>query len=55
VTAKLFLATPEGFFFDDVKNIIKNNGEIEKLKHPNISAETQKKYLDLLIKYEINL
>lgn len=54
ITAKLFLATPEGFYFDNIKNIIKNNGEIKKLVHPNITENTQKIYLDLLIKYEIN-
>ncbi len=54
ITAKLFLATPQGFYFDDVENIIKNDGEIEKLIHRNISEKTQKKYLDILIRYENN-
>ena len=54
VTAKLFLATPDGFYFDDIKKIIKNNGKISKFSHPNISEDVQKKYLKLLVKYEIN-
>ncbi len=52
ITAKLFLATPDGFFFDDIKSIIKNKGKMERLFHPNISKEMQQKYLKLLIKYE---
>ncbi len=52
VTAKLFLATPNGFYFDDIKNILKNKGEIGKLEHKNISEKIQRRYLDLLIKYE---
>ena len=54
VTAKLFLATPGGFFFDDVKDIIKNGGVMERLKHPNITEKTQQKYLNILIRYENN-
>ena len=52
VTAKLFVATPEGFYFDDIKDIIENNGEIQKFSHPDISIEVQMKYLALLNKYE---
>lgn len=53
-TAKLFLATPGGFYFDDIKKIIENEGIMEDLNHSEISEEDKKKYLDLLIKYEIN-
>lgn len=52
ITAKLFLATPEGFYFDDIKDIIKNKGKIDKLKHPEIPTITQKEYLDILNKFE---
>ena len=52
VTAKLFIATTDGFYFDDIKDIIENNGEIQKFSHPDISIDVQMKYLELLNKYE---
>lgn len=50
-TAHLFLATPDGFYSDDVAEIVKNNGVIQKLKHPYISTELQKKYIDLMMEF----
>ncbi len=44
----LFLATPDGFFFDKASDIVKNNGEIRPFQHPQISMELQKKYTQLL-------
>ncbi len=52
VAAKLFIATPDGFYFDDIKDIIENKGEIQKFSHPDISIDVQMKYLELLNKYE---
>lgn len=44
----LFLATPEGFFFDKAGDIVKNNGAIPPFIHPKIPKELQEKYLALL-------
>jgi hypothetical protein len=44
----LFIATPNGFFFDKASNIVKNNGEIAKLEHPRLPKELQDKYTKLL-------
>lgn len=44
----LFLATPEGFFFDKAKTIIENEGKIFPLSHPRIPKELQNKYTALL-------
>lgn len=44
----LFIATPKGFFFDKVSEIVKNNGEIKRLNHPQISDELQQNYTELL-------
>lgn len=50
----LFIATLDGFYFDEVAKIIKNKGKISRLKHPQISEELQSKYLDILINFEKN-
>ncbi len=44
----LFIATPQGFYFDKVENIVQNNGEIKKLTHPKVSEELQNQYIALL-------
>lgn len=44
----LFLATPEGFYFDKASDIVKNNGIIKPFYHPQISKELQLKYTQLL-------
>lgn len=46
--AYLFLATPEGFYFDSVKNIVTNNGEIPKFRESLISHDAQAEYLKIL-------
>jgi hypothetical protein len=44
----LFLATPQGFFFDQAKVIVENGGVISPFRHSQISQELQDKYLALL-------
>lgn len=44
----LFVASPNGFYFDTIDNIITNKGAISNFKHRRIPEKTQKKYLELL-------
>jgi hypothetical protein len=44
----LFLAAPNGFFFDKANKIIERGGVIDKLSHPQIPSELQEKYTKLL-------
>lgn len=44
----LFLATPTGFYFDKVSDIIDQKGKIKPLVHKNISVALQERYLKLL-------
>ena len=46
--AYLFLATPHGFYFGKGVEIIKENGHIKPLDHPQLPKELQEKYLGLL-------
>ena len=46
--AYLFLATPHGFYFGKGIEIIKENGHIKPLDHPQLPKELQEKYLGLL-------
>lgn len=50
----LFIATLDGFYFDEINEVIKNKGKISLLKHPQISDEMQAKYLQILIDFEKN-
>lgn len=50
----LFLATLEGFYFDGVAKIVKNEGAISPLEHPYITDVVQRRYLQLLIDFEAN-
>ena len=43
-----FVATQNGFYFDQGKEIVKNNGEIKRLDEKIISPEIQAKYLEVL-------
>ncbi len=44
----LFLATPDGFFFDKASKIVENNGVMTPFVHAKVSKELQDKYLKLL-------
>jgi len=44
----LFLATPDGFFFDKASKIVEREGIIDKFSHPEISIELQENYARLL-------
>ena len=44
----LFLATPNGFFFDKASTIVENAGVISPFSHPKVTKELQGKYLALL-------
>lgn len=46
--AFLFLATPHGFYFDSVKNIVSAKGEMKPLGNEYFSNEVQEKYITLL-------
>jgi len=47
-------ATLDGFYFDEIDKIIKNNGKIKPLKHPQLQEELQIKYLQILKDFERN-
>lgn len=44
----LFIATPEGFFFGQVEDIIAEKGDISPFKHNSINPKVQSQYLALL-------
>ncbi len=46
--AALFIASPDGFYFDQVEGIIKNKGEIKPFSHAKIPTKTTDQYLALL-------
>ena len=48
----LFLATLNGFYFDEVSKIIDNDGRISPLVHKNIPSEVQEEYLKILRDFE---
>ncbi len=50
--AWLFLATPQGFFFDSINRVIASGGKIPPLPNSWIDSETQKHYLSLLMEFE---
>jgi hypothetical protein len=50
----LFLATLDGFYFDEVAKIIENDGHISPLVHARIPEDTQMKYLRILRDFEEN-
>lgn len=49
--ASLFIATPAGFFYDDVDELIAKKGVATPFSHPSITAKTTAAYLDLLKKF----
>jgi hypothetical protein len=50
----LFLATPEGFFFDKASSIVEREGIISPFNHPQIPKELQVKYTELLNKFIVS-
>jgi len=50
----LFIATLEGFYFDEINKVIDNKGNISKLDNGHISDELQKQYLQILVDFEKN-
>jgi hypothetical protein len=48
----LFLATVDGFYFGEVKDIIKRKGKIDLLNHPHIPKTTQESFLKILNDFE---
>jgi hypothetical protein len=50
----LFVATQEGFFFDEIMNIIDNKGSIQMFSYGQISENIQEKYLKILKDFEAN-
>lgn len=50
----LFVATPTGFFFDSVEEIIARGGEMSSLSTGDIPMELQEKFLRLLNRFEGN-
>lgn len=50
----LFVATLDGFYFDEVKKIVEKEGVIRPLLHPFIPSEMQDRYLKILVDFETN-
>lgn len=48
----LFLASEDGFYFGEVKSLVENGGDIQRLDHPQIPAETQTEFLKILNDFE---
>ncbi len=48
----LFIATRQGFFFDEITKIIENEGDITPLKHSQIPEKLQANYLKILQDFE---
>lgn len=44
----LFVASPDGFFFDDCHSIVRNNGKLNTLEYSWIPKNSQEGYLSLL-------
>lgn len=50
----LFIASLDGFYFEEINKIIINKGEITRLNDKLISNELQKQYLQILKDFETN-
>jgi hypothetical protein len=50
--AWLFVATPQGFFFDAINRVISSDGKIPTLSNSWIDTETQKHFLALMMEFE---
>lgn len=50
----LFIASLDGFYFEEINKIINDKGKIAKLDHKLISKELQNQYLQILKDFEVN-
>jgi len=50
----LFLATPDGFFFDKVNDILEKRGIISPINNPKIPKELQDKYREILNEFIVS-
>ena len=48
----LFIATLDGFYMDEIANIIKNKGKIAPLNYPQINSDLANDYLQILKRFE---
>ena len=48
----LFVGSEDGFYFGNIKEIIKAKGKIALLEHPQIPAKTQEQFLAILNDFE---
>jgi hypothetical protein len=48
----LFLASVDGFYFGEVKDLIEQGGKINRLDHPQIPQDTQDEFLKILNEFE---
>jgi hypothetical protein len=48
----LFVATMDGFYFDEINKIIEKNGEIDQLHDNQIPKEIQEQYLGIIRDFE---
>jgi hypothetical protein len=48
----LFIASQSGFYFDEISEIIKNNGEINRLSTEQVPQNVQNNYLKILLDFE---
>jgi hypothetical protein len=47
-SASLFVASPSGFYFDSVDDIITNNGKVKDFKHAGVPEKKMNEFLGLL-------
>ncbi len=50
----LFVATLDGFYFDNINKVIENNGIITPLTDQYVPVEIQNQYLKILVDFESN-
>jgi hypothetical protein len=50
----LFIATLDGFYFDEIGDIVRSKGNISRLNSSLISVDLQDKYLKILTDFEQN-
>ena len=50
----LFVATLNGFYFNEINKVISENGNMDKLENSQITDEIQSQYLQILKDFEAN-